>query len=553
MHLNRIIFLGLLFTSVTVFSQTDSIIEELKETIQKTSFYDTQKLHRIDSLRSLMKEADNKPAQYRFSQELFQEFNVFNQDSAFAYGLKSQELAIELNDEALIADAFLDLADINVTAGMYKEALDFLEKVHPEETPESVHSYYYTLAGRLYSDMAEYSNLQFFTEAYNELAANYYRLALGMAEAGTFDHSSLEGYIRYRRDDFEGALEKILPLLETHLGDREKAMLNSIAGHSYAELDQENKAAFHLAQAAITDIKSSAKENLAMIRLAELLFAEGDVQTASVFIEKANEDAEFYGAQQRKLRVGAILPLIEGQILEQVQEQRERLSRQNLLLSMLLLFLMILAIIIYSQVRRLKKARQELREAHGKLQTKNQQITAVNEKMNAANLQLNKVNYALSEANKIKEEYIGFFFTQDADIFEKFKDFKNNIENKLKTDNIDAVKYLVENYDLKREKEKLLQNFDEAFIKLFPNFIEEFNSLLKEEEQITPKKGQLLNKELRIFALIRLGITHNEIIAQILGFSVNSIYAYKTKIRNKSYLEKKEFDQMLLQNTFLKL
>ena len=81
-----------------------------------------------------------------------------------------------------------------------------------------------------------------------------------------------------------------------------------------------------------------------------------------------------------------------------------------------------------------------------------------------------------------------------------------------------------------------MQSFDEAFIKLFPDFINEFNSLLKEEEQIEIKKGQLLNKELRIFALIRLGIKHNEIIAQVLGYSVNSIYAYKTKIRNKKNL-----------------
>ncbi|WP_372920121.1 DUF6377 domain-containing protein, partial [Salegentibacter sp.] len=107
--------------------------------------------------------------------------------------------------------------------------------------------------------------------------------------------------------------------------------------------------------------------------------------------------------------------------------------------------------------------------------------------------------------------------------------------------------------NLRREKEKLMRNFDEAFIKLFPNFIEEFNSLLKPEEQITLKNGQLLNKELRIFALIRLGIKHNEIIAQILGYSVNSIYAYKTKIRKKSRLDKKDFDDKLIENTTLRL
>lgn len=552
MRLIILLFSGLLFTSLPALSQTDSIIGELEETIRKTSFYDQQKLSRIDSLRAMMKEADDPQEEYRLAQNLFQEFNVFNQDSAFAYGLRSQVLAKELHDEGLVADSFLDLTDINITAGMYKEALDFLEEVDPEEAPQYIQSYYYTLAGRLYTDMAEYSNLQSFSEEYTDLAANYYNMALSLAEPDSFHHRSLDGYIRYRRGDFEGALEKILPLLDTGLGLREKAMLNSIVGESYAQLEQKEKTAFHLAQAAIADIKSSAKENLAMIRLAELLFAEGDVRTASIFIEKAYEDAAFYGAQQRKLRVGAILPLIDERIIEQMEEQRERLSNQNLLLSLLLVFVGVLAIIIYAQVRRLKRARREIVRAHEILQAKNQQITTVNEEIKCKNTELNKLNYELSEANKIKEEYIGFFFTQDADIFEKFKDFKNKIQKQLEKDNINGVKYLVESYNLKREKKKLLQNFDEAFIKLFPHFITEFNALLKEGEQIRPKEGQILTNELRIFALIRLGITHNEIIAQILGYSVNSIYAYKTKIRKNSLFDKKDFDRMLFENTVLK-
>ncbi|MDT0650907.1 hypothetical protein, partial [Autumnicola edwardsiae] len=181
MRLSTIVILGLLFTSLPAFSQTDSIIKELKETIQKTSFFDRQKVARIDSLRTLMKEVDDKLQEYQLTQDLFQEYNVFNQDSAFAYGLRSRRLAVALNDEGLIADSFLDLADINVTAGMYKEALDFLEEVDPEKAPEYIHAYYYTLAGRLYTDMAEYSNLESFSDEYNELAVNYYSIALSLA------------------------------------------------------------------------------------------------------------------------------------------------------------------------------------------------------------------------------------------------------------------------------------------------------------------------------------------------------------------------------------
>jgi hypothetical protein len=120
-------------------------------------------------------------------------------------------------------------------------------------------------------------------------------------------------------------------------------------------------------------------------------------------------------------------------------------------------------------------------------------------------------------------------------------------------ENYEKVKHTISSYNLKREKEKLLENFDTAFINLFPNFIHEFNLLMKEEHKIKLSKEQFLTKELRIYALIRLGITHNEIIAQILGYSINSIYAYKTKIRNNSVINKDDFDQKLLKNTTLKL
>ena len=127
------------------------------------------------------------------------------------------------------------------------------------------------------------------------------------------------------------------------------------------------------------------------------------------------------------------------------------------------------------------------------------------------------------------------------------------MKKSIEDENYDKVKRIILSYNLKREKDKLLENFDLAFINLFPNFITEFNALMKDKNKVEIKNGEVLTKELRIYALIRLGITQNEIIAQILGYSVNSIYAYKTKIRNNSILNKGDFDQKLLKKTTLKL
>ena len=150
-------------------------------------------------------------------------------------------------------------------------------------------------------------------------------------------------------------------------------------------------------------------------------------------------------------------------------------------------------------------------------------------------------------------KYLGLFFTQNELVFEKFSALNSKIKKYLDDKNYEKAEQTISGYNLKREKEKLLENFDTAFINLFPNFIKEFNLLMKDEHKINLNKEQILTKELRIYALIRLGITHNEIIAQILGYSVNSIYAYKTKIRNNSIINKDEFDQKLLKKTTLKL
>lgn len=535
-------------------AQKNDVLDELLQTIEQSDAYDRIKLERINDLSKQLYALDGASVQQQFdlNRALFFEYRIFKQDSAFKYAIQSKLLAEQLGDERLIAETTLDLANVCVSAGMFSEALAYLNDADLDDIPKDIRFSLNGLLGRCYSDMADYSTISYYSDLYRKRAKDYHQKSLELAVPDTWDFIMLRGYLNFKYGNLEEALKDLKPSLAMRDDLRSQAVVNSVLGDIYVQMGAEELAIKHLAQSSIADIKSSAKENLSMIQLAEFLFKKGDVKLASIFIKKANADAEAYGAQQRKIRVGAILPNIEEQIINQVETQRARLSKQNIMLSILLMVLLALAIITYVQLRRLKRARKALLVAHNDLQVKNDRIVEVNETVHSQNEELNRVNDLLLEANTIKEEYIGFFFTQDADIFEKFKEFKTGIERNLKSNNLERIKYLTTVYDLKKEKKKLLESFDEAFIKLFPNFIAEFNALLKPEEQIKLKKDQLLNKELRIFALIRLGIKHNEIIAQILGYSVNSIYAYKTKIRNKSFLDKKDFDQMLLEKTRIK-
>ena len=184
-----------------------------------------------------------------------------------------------------------------------------------------------------------------------------------------------------------------------------------------------------------------------------------------------------------------------------------------------------LIIIVLRQVNKLKTAKKIITEAHLKEQ---------------------EINHHLSEANKIKEEYIGYFFNTNSELFDKIERFKMSLEQKVNDRKWEEIRFLVNNINLRVEKEYLLQNFDRVFLKLFPNFIPEFNALFSPENQIEIKEGNLLNTDLRIFALIRMGIHDNEKIARILQYSVHTINAYKTKVKNRSFIQNEDFEKRIM-------
>ena len=151
------------------------------------------------------------------------------------------------------------------------------------------------------------------------------------------------------------------------------------------------------------------------------------------------------------------------------------------------------------------------------------------------------------ESNKIKEEYIGYCFHIASAFIDKIEKLKNQVDSRLTDHKYAEIRYIVNNINIKQEREELFHNFDRIFLRIFPNFVAEFNSFFKEEDQVRLKENELLNTDLRIYALIRIGISENEKIARILEYSVNTIYAYKTRIRNKSTVPNDEFEDRIMQ------
>ncbi|MAU15598.1 MAG: hypothetical protein CMH46_08680 [Muricauda sp.] len=553
--LRFLLTLGSIFL-FTLLRAQDARYQELIDVMGSYHVYDSIKKAQIDRLKDSIGSLDINEVKRRIelNQQLFNHYKIFKSDSAYQYALKLKELGAIQGDTLLLGKSYIDLADICIAVGMYKEALEYLGEINIDHglSKEDM-SMYYGLYGRCYGDLAEYSDLPRYSKIYIEKARHYREKALEHVPHGTFFHLFMTAFHQYESGDLDEAERNLGELLQWDLSLRDQALTHYVLGEIDQRKGMVEKAEDHYIKAAIADIKTSTKESLAIIRLSELLFKKKELEIASALIEKAYDDAQFYGAQQRKLQVGAILPLIGDEIISNIEKEKNRLYWQYIGAIGLVIALGVLITIILFQYKRLQKTRSIIAGAHSKLKETHNKLLAVNQELKERNQEIGEINGRLMEANKIKEEYLGFFFTEYDNIFEKFNDVTTEIEADLETSDIERAKFRLSRYDLRKEKEKLLSNFDTAFINLFPNFIQEFNALMKNDSQVKLKKEQTLNKELRIYALLRLGITHNDKIAQILGYSVNSVYAYKSKIRNNSTVDNSEFDKKLIENTTIKL
>jgi tetratricopeptide (TPR) repeat protein len=508
----------------------DSLLIALNRTIQASPTYDAEKNRAIGVLRQnfYREEQYGTPLKSRFDLclSLYEEYKVFNYDSAFTYAKKLEGLAFLLRDPNLIAYAKLKLSFTLLSSGLFKETLDSLKGISLNNATDSLKAEYYSLMGRFNYDLGDFDNDRYHTPAYILAGNGYMDSALRLYPSNSFQHSYFNGLKDIKSGNMDKALANFLRITDRpDLTDHQLAVALSTLSDIYIQKGEPDKSINLLIRAAMADIRSSTKETAAIFNLAGILFKKGDVKDASLYIERALSEAVFYGARQRKVQVSVILPLIEGEKLNRVESQKKTLITYSVIATFLLLLVIILAIVIFRQVNKLKIAKKIITAAH---------------------LHQQEINYKLMEADKIKEEYIGYFFNTNSEFFAKIEKFKRSVEQKINERKIDEIRFLVNNINLKTEKEELIKNFDKAFLKLFPHFVIDFNALFKEEEQIKLKEGELLNTDLRIFALIRMGIHDNERIARILEYSVNTIYTYKTKIRNKSIVPNEEFEARIM-------
>lgn len=239
--------------------------------------------------------------------------------------------------------------------------------------------------------------------------------------------------------------------------------------------------------------------------------------------------------------------------LDRDMDQRARLKKTNVALISLLVLLAIAIVFIVSSLLRLRKSRYRLHEVNKELKRRRSEIASANQHLKEANESLidvnekmKKANEQLRESNLVKEEYVGYVFAICSNYISKLEEFRKDINRKAKAKMLKEILSMTDRETVVQDELKeFYQNFDAIFLRLYPTFVEDFNALLNPEERIVPRKGELLNTDLRIYALVRLGINDSVKISEFLHCSPQTIYNNRLKVRNKSKLSKTEFTEAL--------
>lgn len=516
--------------SVNAKNRLDSLLTELDKTIEQEEHYTSLKEERIKGLKQDLLKTSGIDARFRLYKEIFNEYEAFICDSAYQYSLLCLSLAEQQKNIYWINESKLQISSTLTISGMYPEAVELLSSIDKAALGEEQIIDYYTNYYHAYNEWGEYAEYSYAAK-YKEKGKAYQDSVLALVKPNSFEYVMEYSWRYMEQEEYDKAKKLLLSYLpEIKQDTRQYAMITSIIGILYWYLDDIEKHQEYLAISAISDIKAAVKENTSLRSLANVIFQKGgELERANNYIKKSLSDANFYNARLRSIQISKLYPLIENAYQLEREQQQKRLHMLLIVISILSILLILTIIYIISQFRKLAEARK--------------QTLIANEKLKSNNI-------ALAEANHIKEEYLGRFLSLCSLYIEKMEKHHRALNKKAKEGNLDELyKTLKSNQFIEDELKDFYHNFDSAFLNIFPNFVNQFNALLIEEERVIPKQDEKLTTELRIFALIRLGITDSQKIAEFLRYSITTIYNYRSKYRNKSVVPRDEFENEIMNIT----
>lgn len=471
--------------------------------------------------------------QYDLNQRLYDEYVAYKFDSAFYYIEKNVNALSASADHDRFAASAVRMAHILAVTGLFDRARRLLDKVNPDSISDQQKIAYYTQQSELNlyrSEMAQFTN--YFYD-YIKRAQYYRQLVMQIAPKDSYDYVFNRATYICEAGDTEEAIRILEAYLnKTEQGTRIYSIITSTLAFFYQKKGVSEKQEYYLLLSAISDERSAIRENNSLRSLSELLMDRGNYDDAYRYLLQAISEAKFYGSRIRMMQVGRMAP----QILQLYDAERTRTQQRTSLLLMVIsiISIILVGIIVYTLILYRKKHAAGLK------------IIEMNKMLASHSEEIESVNTQMKEANRIKEEYIGRFLELSSQLIsdseQRLKQL-NRLARERKLEELYAELKTME--PVNKGIRKFHSHFDTAFLNIYPNFISEVNNLLNPEcrfdveQDGTPVKH--LSTELRVLALIRLDITDNQEIADILRSSITTIYTYRSKIKARA-INKESFE-----------
>lgn len=538
-------------TSKHALEENRKLLHSLDSLLEQQDLFVRVKEERIKQLKMQYSRVKDVKELYAMNRMVYLEYRVYDADSALHYINKNIQLAQQTNNRTWEVVSLLEQSFVLTSSGLLTEALKAVSDIQPEELPQNLRSEYFGRLCTLYSRLRDYSseNSQL-SEHYNNLQKAFRDSVYLTATPDELRYWNCRAWLYLGTPEIEPVKQAFEENKQTLSNDSRKY---SIATYNlsaiYRSENNESKYLENLILSAMADIRSVNGDIGSLQEIAEYLFKHGEIDRAYNYILYCSQKAMLFHNRVRIVKMSHLQNQIYKAYQEQSRTQQKRLQASLIAVSFLFLVLIGAFLFIRKQMRRLKEANLKLDSTNQKLSvnmdalsTAHQRLEEANMQLKDLNTQLQEVNDQLRESNYVKEEYIGYVFNICSTYISKLEEFRKNINRKLKVGQIEDVKAITDSSaTASNELKEFYQNFDTIFLHLYPDFVGDFNALLLPEERIELKEGELLNTELRIHALIRLGITDSVKIADFLHCSAQTVYNNRLRTRNKSIIPKEDF------------
>ena len=544
------ILMALLFALPQCARATLPDLDALEAALARRPHHLARKEARIDSIKALIKPLIPVRRRLELYDRLYEEYLTYSFDSTMAYVRRCAELLPPDADYDLRSHVEIRRARSLATSGRFSDAAEVLGGIHSERLrSDQTRREYFATMEWTYAVWAEHAYEAADAPALARTSLRHLDSLILLTPAGTPDHAYLQAERELRLHRYEAAERLYLSAAAGLKPDtRLYAQTAYALASTYHFLGQGEQMEQWLVRAAIADQVTPLKENLALQQLAiRLKTRYGDLERSNRYLKFALEDAIFYNNRLRMLEIARHIPDIALLYQDTVAAQNKRLQHYVGLIALLLVAGLGGTAVIVRQKRRAVAARAELARLNERLNEANSRLNASNAQLNAANSRLNASNAQLTLTDRSRENYVSLFMDLSAAYIEKINRFQSTVVNKIKARQVDDLLRIAGNSRLSEaEMRELFFNFDTTFMRLYPDFITQFNSLLRPDAPITPRAGELLNTDLRIFALVRLGITDSNKIATLLFYSPQTVFNHRTAVRNRA-IDRDSFERQVMQ------